>query len=567
MWLKLDLVVNKHKMISIYIDYRLQRYLPEIKFAFKFVLSNLGYSHSFISDTAHLKDNDILMIYGYTEPTFEELSILARRYIAIFIQSDPELFDPQGYTPDKLKKSLKEIRLLSATPVISARSFDFPAINYSEQDIHAGKINFDLIGNVFFHLSSMEERIDQTKLENGYYPDQMSAFFKYRETPWVDNLLWLLDSMIKEQVRGKKRYIVQKQYWPQAQQGAVCLTHSVDRLQKWNFSSLMLSMVDDLILFFTLKWGRLFHELGGKFRYLFTNYELYWNFEEFRKLERDAKCPSTWFIAPEPGEYIDYTLEDPDLQEEIQHITREHSELGLLLTADKMNRDDFVTRKQVLLHLLHKDQVGIRQHGFELNDQLRDLHNKLNPAYSQSAAFSETPGFKGGFSLPWHPWIGASKATFLEIPTVFRDRYLIVNKYKNLALDDAKHQIKKFFQNSMRVNGVFSIDTSVASWTDISYMEKLYPYILALVKSSSPWITTGMEIASWWEKRAKVTIEETDYEISVFFPDDLDHFSLKIYGEAKIREVDGATVTIEDNLVRFKSIAANTIVVIRLVND
>ncbi len=108
----------------------------------------------------------------------------------------------------------------------------------------------------------------------------------------------------------------------------MCLSHRVDPLQKWSMSSLLLSVVDDLLMLFSLKWGRLFRELGGKFRYLFTNDELYWNFEEFRKLERDSKCRSTWFIAAESNEYIDYTLDDPDLQEEIQHLNRENCEIG-----------------------------------------------------------------------------------------------------------------------------------------------------------------------------------------------------------------------------------------------
>jgi len=551
-------------MISIYIDFKLQRYQREIKYAFSFVLSTLGYSHCFISDTGQLKENNILMIYGYSDPTNEELTAIARHYITIFIQSDPDLFDPHGYTPEKLRKNLKEVKLLSPTPVISARKFDYPAINYSESDVHAGKINFDLIGNVWFHLASMEQVIDSVHIENGYYPDSASAFYNYRETPWVDNLLWLLDSMIKEHTRAKGRYIVQKHYWPEAQQGTVCLSHGVDTLQKWSMSSLLLSVADDLMMLFTFKWGRLFHELGGKFRYLFTNDELYWNFEEFRKLERDSKCRSTWFIAAESNEYIDYTLDDPDLQEEIQHLNRENCEIGLLTTADKLNRDDFMTRKQVMLHLLHKDQIGIRQLGFKTNAQLRDLHNKLSPSYSQSEAYHETPGYKNGFCIPWHPWIGSAKASFPEIPLVFRDRYWVVNKYKNLQLDDAKHQLKKFFQHCMRVHGIFALDTRVASWTDLSYMDKLYPYVLALIKSTNAWITTAAEISTWWEKRSKVTIDEGEYEISVYFPDDLDHFTLQIFGEAKIKEIDGVTARIDDNTIKFSAVKANSIAVVRL---
>ncbi|MDZ4181344.1 MAG: hypothetical protein U1B83_00600, partial [Candidatus Cloacimonadaceae bacterium] len=277
-------------MVSIFIDYKLQRFQREIKYAFSFILQSLGYSYSFISDTGQLKPNDILVVYGYTDPTVEELKSLARKYITIFIQSDPDLFDPKSYNPEKLRKSIREIKLLSPTPVISARKFDYPAENYSESDIHAGKINFDLVGNVFFHLASLEEQIDRHNLENGYYNESAGAFYNYRETAYVDNMLWLLDSMIKEHTRAKGRYIVQKHFWPEGQQAAVTLSHSVDDLQKWNLSSMILSVADDFSMLVTFKWRQLMHAISGKFRYLFTNYELYWNFEEFRNLERDSNC-------------------------------------------------------------------------------------------------------------------------------------------------------------------------------------------------------------------------------------------------------------------------------------
>ncbi|MDP3114168.1 MAG: hypothetical protein Q8M98_05250 [Candidatus Cloacimonadaceae bacterium] len=551
-------------MVSIFIDYKLQRFQREIKYAFSFILQSLGYGFSFITDTGQLKPNDILVVYGYTDPTVEELKCLARKYITIFIQSDPDLFDPKAYNPEKLRRCIREIKLLSTTPVISVRKFDYPAENYSESELHAGKINFDLVGNVFFHLAAMEEQIDRHNLDNGYYKESASAFYNYRETAYVDNMLWLLDSMIKEHTRAKGLYIVQKHFWPEGQQAAVTLSHSVDDLRKWDLSSMILSVADDFIMLITFKWRQLIHAVTGKFRYLFTNYELYWNFEEFRFLERDSNCRSTFFIAAESCEDIDYALDDTDLQEEIQHILRSGNDIGLLATADKLNRDDFVTRKQIMLHQLHKEQIGIRQYGYKVNDTIRDLLNKTAPSYNQSTSYQEVPGFKHGFSIPWHPWIASMKASYMDLPTVYRDRYLYVNKHKILQLDDAKHQIKKFFQNSLRTRGIFGIDFSIASYADIHYCNKLYAYILALVKSSSTWVATAQEVASWWEKRARVTIDEGDYEISVYFPDDLEHMVLQVFNDAKLVDIDGVPAKIDGNLIKFANVKAGSIAVIRL---
>jgi hypothetical protein len=551
-------------MVSIFIDYKLARFQREIKYAFSFVFQTLGYSHCFISDTGKLKDNDILLIYGYTDPSAEDLKGIARRYITIFVLCDPDLYDPKAFNPDKLRKNLREIKLLSPTPVISQKKIEFPAENFSDSEIHAGKINFDLIGNVFFHLASLEQQIDPQRDAEGFYDDTAGAFYPWRETPYVDNLLWLIDSMIKEHTRARGIYIVQKHYWPEAQQAAVTLSHSVDTLQKWSYSSLLLSVADDILMLATFNWRNLFHTLGGKLRYLFTNYELYWNFEEFRALERDSACRSTFYIAPEQNEYINYNLDDPDLQEEIQTTLREGHGIGLLATPDKLNRDDFVTRKQIMLHQLHKEQLGIRQLNYSVNDTIRDLHFKLAPLYSQSTSLLEAPGFAMGCSVPCQPWINGLKASYWELPTIYRDPYLKVNKYKVLQLDDAKHQIKKFLQSTIRTRGIFGVDFSLASYTDIYYCNKLYTYLLALVRSSHNWIATAEEVALWWEKRSRVTIDEAEYEISVYFPDDLEHFTLQIFNEAKVKEIDGATAKIDNNLIRFSAIKAGSIAVIRL---
>lgn len=554
-------------MVSIFIDGKLTRFQSEIKYAFSFILQTLGYSYCFISDTGRLNKNDILLIYGYNEPTPEDLKSIALHYITIYIKCDPDLYDPKAFSPDKLRKSISEIKLLSMTPVISTRKFQYPAENYSESNVHAGMINFDLVGNVFFHLAGLEERIEIRQDSNTACLDSTSCFYPYREMPYVDNLLWLLDSLIKEHTHAKGVYIVQKHYWPEAQQCAATLSHSVDNLRKWDYASLFLSVASDLGMFFTFNWRQLWHTISGKLKFLFTNYELYWNFDEFRELEKDSQCRSGWFIAPQQNEYINYSLDDPDLQEEISQLLADGNEVGLLMTADKPKLDDYLTRKQIMLHQIHREQIGVRQLGYRTGGALRELYNKLSPQYSQSTAWDEAPGYPFGFSVPYQPWIIGIKAAYWELPTVFRDSYLKVNAYKVLQLDDAKRTVKKFFQNTNRTRGIYGLDFSLASYTDVHYSKKLYTYLLALLRSGKTWITTAQELITWWEKRARVTIDESDYEISVYFPDDLEHMSLQILNEAKIREIEGVPALADNNLIRFSNVKAGSIAVIRLLKD
>ena len=56
-------------MISIVIDRKVSRWTKEIKYVFGFMFQTLGYNFRFLEELEELKANDILLIYGYTEPT------------------------------------------------------------------------------------------------------------------------------------------------------------------------------------------------------------------------------------------------------------------------------------------------------------------------------------------------------------------------------------------------------------------------------------------------------------------------------------------------------------------
>jgi len=551
-------------MISVLIDYKLDKYNREIQYTFDFIFKTLGLSHRFISNPSNLRQQDILLLYGLIEPTLDELKTLAKQYITIFIQSDPKLFEPTGYAPGMLKPVLRDIKLFTQTPIIAERKFEYPAENYAEIDIHACKINFDLPGNIFYHLSNREELCDQNRDQYNCLPETNSIFYKWKDVPFIDNFLWLLDNLIKEQARQKKQYVVQKHFWPKAQDMAIALSHSVDDLQKWDLNNILMSVLDDLAHFVTLRWQLLYRNIWSKLKYIFTNFEVYWNFQEFIALEKTHNFYSTWFIAAEQTADIDYTLEDADLQDEMRLILKQGNEIALLTTDDKLNRDDFVNRKQIMLRQLQEEQLGIRLQGYHLNEKVKDLHQRLFPYYDSSIAFQETAGFRNGMVFPYKPWIANLESNHLEIPIVFKDQFLKLSRFRTVSLEDAKQMLKKTFQAVRRRKGLFSLDFTVANYSDIPYCNKLYAYTLALIKAENAWVANMCELAAWWEKRSKVTIEEGEYDISVSFPEALDNFVLQLHGDTKIKSVDLPNARIDGNCIFFSNLEAGAVAIIGL---
>lgn len=549
-------------MISIFIDHKLERFTKEIRYTFDFIFQTLGFEHRFVSDAEELSATDIVILYSLSEPDEEHIRSLARHYITFSIVFDAGLWEPNGLNSENLRRHLKEGKLLYPTQIISTRGFNLVAENYIDEEVSGGKINFDLVGNVFYHLAGFEFSYYGKSGEDERWQEESSAFYAHRDSPAIDSLIWLMRSLLNEHVQSKKQVLAQKCTWPKGEKSAVLLSHTVDSLQKWNLHSLVLSIADDLSMLFTLNFKQLFHIFWGKIQYLFTNYELYWNFEEYMALEEEQGLRSTFFLGADKCEDLDYGLEDADLQEEIQKLLARGNDIGLLLPNDKLNRNDMLSRKHVMQHQTGQEQVGIRQMDYTMNSEILALHDKICPLYSQSTAFRDVPGYYQNTSYPFYPWVGA-KASFLNLPTTYIDRYLRVNKHKVMGLDHAKSEIKAQLTRSQLNGGIMSLDFSLASYHDIHYLSKLYAYIMELIKNSEAYCCTARELSTWWEKRNRVTISEGEYEISIYFADDIDYFTLNILGGRKIREIDGTQGKIDGNMIRYAGVEAQSVSILR----
>jgi len=297
-------------MITVNIDQRLERFDNEIKYSFDFLFQTLGYSHRYIQNPDQVGIRDILILYWMTHPSPEELLNFARNNVTIYIPVEPSLFQKGEMSTELIRTMLQEIKLHTNTPILSEKKLpEVPLEVYAGQDVYGGKFNFDLVGNIYFHLSGMEEDADKKRDRHGRYPDNSSVFHEYRDTPFLHNFLWAMDRMLRDQVGKKKLVLAQRTYWPQGQTFAATVSHDIDHLQKWNLNSLTYSIFEDIKLLISFRWRSLLKNVSSKLKYVFTNYEMYWNFEEYLNLDKEFDVKSTYYLAPFKYDDIDYDLQ------------------------------------------------------------------------------------------------------------------------------------------------------------------------------------------------------------------------------------------------------------------
>jgi hypothetical protein len=553
-------------MITVNIDPQLEKFDNEIRYSFDFLFQTLGYSYRFIPDTSQVGPRDILVLYRMMHPSTEELRSYAKNNITIYLPAEPFLFQKGELSPEQIRTLLQEVKLHTTTPVLSEKKMtDVPLEVYSGTDMYGGKFNFDLIGNIYFQLAGMEEEADKKRDRYGRYPDNASAFHEYRDIPFLHNFLWAMDRILRDQVTKKKIVLAQRTYWPQGQTFAATVSHNIDRLQKWNLNALSYSVFEDLKLLFSFRWASLSKNVASKLKYIFTNYEMYWNFEEYLKLDKNYQVKTTYFLSPMKSDDTDYdACKDEEIQAIIKHILADGHDIGIYDTWKKVDSDHLRLAKISFQKLTGLTENGIRYMNSYLQPQKLEQQQQAKILYDSSLGFADRMGFRRGIAFPFYPYFNNMRSNHVEIPLNVKDDCLRISKYKQVPLEKSKSLVKKMIENVQRSNGLISFDFCLSNFEEIPYLEKLYSYVLELLKTKSVFFTTAREIAAWWDIRKQVTIEEGEFEISIYFPHNMKSFTVKVHGDVKLGEISGVDAIVENQCISFRNIKANQIAIVEI---
>ncbi|MCD4652301.1 MAG: hypothetical protein K8S56_11050, partial [Candidatus Cloacimonetes bacterium] len=266
-------------MFAVYLDRKLERFQRQVQYSLDFLFETSGYSHRLIYNLSELRDTDIILVYGMIEPTEDEVRQIAQGRIMFFIPCEPELLKEEPLRRSLVENMLTERKFNYAVPILTNKEKAKPVIVKRSEDYYFGKYNFDLIANIFFHLSGKEDDMKESKA-SGKSTQETRLFHHFSNSPFVNELLWIFENFTSEAVENFRSYSVRKAYWPQGEQMAAALTYNIIHLQKWNWKRLLSSVVEDIGLLLSFRWKQWGVNVTGKFRYLSTNEEPWWNFPQ-----------------------------------------------------------------------------------------------------------------------------------------------------------------------------------------------------------------------------------------------------------------------------------------------
>jgi hypothetical protein len=554
-------------MIAVFFDSKLERLGNEIRYTIDTVFQTLGLSYRYVSRASDFSERDILICYGLVEPLEHEIHEIAHNHVIFYIPCEPVLYQTSEIR--NLGRLKREMKLRHTLPVLSERPFDQPFRISDKPDYYYGVFNFDILGNLFFHLSNAEETFPHGSDRFNRPTDDSSPFIAHSSVPYVNELLWVIESFILEGIAKQPCLFVKKEMWPGGEPLAAAISHNIDHLQKWTFATFFRSLLDEAVFFVFLKWKRLFQSIGGKLRYIFTNYEPYWNFDILTEIEEKHDLKTTYFfgVEHEVPEDTDYKPEDENLREIAEEILKAGNEISLLGSYASLKNDILPRQKEKLQKAFGVKEIGVRQNFYRYDPKSTPQnHDNLNVIYDSSRAYSERPGFRNGLAFPYRIYSPTLKQSyrFLEMPLQFSDRLLHLSRYKTMPFANAQNIVRSLVQTMRECNGLLVFEFNISNFAEIPYNKRLYTFTADVLKQQPAHLDTLSGIARWWKQRQYIEVTEHSDEIVVFFPEAVRKFTLRIEGFKNILSVTGAPHVVRKNAVTFNQVELGSTATIKL---
>ncbi|MBP7563974.1 MAG: hypothetical protein KA886_09330 [Candidatus Cloacimonetes bacterium] len=561
-------------MISVYIDKNLEKHASKINYALENLFSILGYSWKILTNDDCPKDNETLIYYCDKLLEKEDLDRLAKHFSLIYIKADTDFYTNGVYSGEKLKNNIRRIEILKKVfPIICQKNIEHPILISKALQYEYASIEFDLIGNIFFHLAEQEfKQQNPDDLVKKKKHKNESAFEEFHSFPYMNRLILVLDKTIQEFLRPDT-ILVKKSLWPKNEQIAFTLSYNVDSLHKWKIGYTFKAFFEGFYLLFSLKWNYFFKSIISWVNYMVSNIEPYWNFHDINEKEAIIKARSTWFLYKKTNNTpeIDYDLNDEDLSHTLEELVHYGSELAFLSSNRASDTNQFKEEFEAFSNKLKPVNPGIRHLQVKSHSEnSMVLERDLKFLYDSSKISSREYGFANGTCFPYKVWPGVLKSNvrdIWEIPINFNEKAISLSKYNSIPFETAKSYVRELFSTAKDLKGLVHFSFNISSFTDISYLHRLYSYIIDQSRTYTAYRASLSQIILWLEKRNKVKIEIKHNKLLFTFPDDLEEFSVRFFGNYKFIMAEGGNCACKDKTIRFYNVIKNSVVTVYLEKD
>jgi hypothetical protein len=359
-----------------------------------------------------------------------------------------------------------EKRVYPKTPILfwgkNIKSKGKPINILSEKTV---VFNADFIAAVLFMLSRWEETVLETRDKHDRFPAQASLAYRngFLDRPIVDEYAFILRSWIQYLLPG----------WnPQIKSPSLLLTHDIDFIRKYSHPIKL-----GTTLYHQFENRSNLNEILSSVRFFFQEIRhpsssvYIKGISKLAEISRRNEIKSIFFFqATDPSKYDSgYSINDPQIQTEIQRIKEYGFEIGLHPSYDSYNNyQKLAVEKQNLEKQLSREVKFIRQHYLRFKVPLTwQIQSQADFTTDFSLGYPEMGGFRCGTCHSFHPYDLTNKKEMkiLETPLIVMDRTLM--NYRKMKPKQAFDRISEILKRCLEVEGVFSL-----LWHNSSLMDE-----------------------------------------------------------------------------------------------
>jgi hypothetical protein len=562
-------------MIAVYIDPAMSKYYSQIKYTIEYILNTSGFSWKYLETDTELTPNDVILFYSPALPEPDVTNWMIKESSFIYIPFMKEFYIPGHFSGEKLKYSINTFKSLVNLPYMSTTKLTTPPLQLLDQDNHKYCIyEFDLIGNIFFHLSDDNRNHLTNKDKNNNYFLHELGFHEHFDIPYINHYIEGFFYVVNVLVNHKRQFQLVRCAWPGNQPFAALITHDLNRLQKWNFYSIFYGFFEIIIHIIKFRYRVMFRNTWSIIKYLFTNVEDYWCFYDISQIERKHKFKSTWFVGVNKDKskknMFDYDVDDPDVIKEMQELLNYGSEVGLLYNTKYKNVEDIQRELDFLNSKIKSSKLGIRHiNFFGETESLDKIHQTISVNYDSSRKLQDSTPFYNGLATPYPLYARgeqSDKKDVYELPVTFSDESLRLSKYRYRTQVEAMKTIKDIVNVLKKVKGVFHLQLQNSLFHDIKYMPRLLEYIVDDLKNQKAYVASCAEMVQWMEKRIKYTVTEEEDKIILKFSENIEQITFEVIGSKMISNVFGGNCSCKKNVVQFVNVVKGLDVEIHLID-
>jgi hypothetical protein len=478
---------------------------PRLKYSVDFIFNTQGFNIEIISSKKLIKSNDLIIGYmnkKELEP-FNNLDL-------INIPNFNELYQLENFEKqvDLIKVNNENIPIFgtSVKSELNNKWEKSKKENYYYSTFSKiWQIEYDIITNIFYHLSRFEERwrlsADEKKSD---WTKSVLSRANNLQIPVVDVLLNEFKNIIYSKSKKAKVPIVRILPWPSGEKFAVSFTHDIDLIRGYSVKEYLIFKTKSA-LFTILKKPVKKQEVEKNLK---DKNMTVWSFTKIQDFYKKKNWRATFFFLAKmlEGRHFRYNITSKKFNKLFKELKANGHEIALHPSLKSFDNPEKYANEK--LHLEKNADIeiqGMRQHYLRFKvPRIWNLTQMTRLKYDSSLGYNFQPGFRAGTSncFTTFDYKENKHLNVIEFPITFFEYNLAENdRDKNQSSKIIEDLVKQVEKNEGTLNVLIHPSNFLIS----PYLD-YWQVLIKKIERKNIFVTTLSGFTEWFQNKKAINI-------------------------------------------------------------